>query len=56
MNCQLEPRKEDQGEGVKILGEDLEKLSSFKYLGSLVAEYGNMGMEIKLQMSSGWNR
>ena len=52
----------------KIMGDDLEKVSSFMYLESVVEEDGNMGMEIKQQIcwirktvqevcssGSGWN-
>ena len=47
MDCQFEPREEDQAGSVNITGEDLEKASSFNYLVSMVAEDGNSGMETK---------
>ena len=37
------------------MGEDLEKVNSFKYLGSAVAKDGNIGMEFKQRISSDWN-
>ena len=43
MDCQFECREEDQAGSVKIMGicKDLEKVSSFKYLGSVVTEDRN---------------
>ena len=41
MDCHFRPREEYRAGSLKIMGADLEKVSNFKYLGSVVEEDGN---------------
>ena len=48
---------QDNGQGrepVKILGEELQRVHHFKYLGSSVEETGGMATEITQRMSAAW--
>ena len=48
---------QDNGQGrepVKILGQELQRLHHFKYLGSIVEETGGMTTEIPQRVSAAW--
>ena len=44
----------DQGEGIKIEQAEVKRIKSFKYLGSYVAENGDMDEEISQRIKSAW--
>jgi len=45
----------DGGEIVKLQGEEVAKVSEFKYLGSTVQRNGECGREVKKRVQAGWN-
>ena len=54
MDFNFEQNQEGNREPVKILGEELERVTHFKYLGTSMEEEGGMETEITKRVGAGW--
>ena len=54
MDSNFEQNQQGNREPVKILGEELERVAHFKYLGSSMEEEGGMETEITKRVGAGW--
>ena len=54
MDLIFKQNEQENREPVNILGEELERVTHFKYLGTSIEEEGGMEMEITKRMGEGW--
>ena len=54
MDFNFEQSQQGNREPVKILGEELERVTHFKYLGTSMEEEGGMETEITKRVGAGW--
>ena len=54
MDFNFEQNQQGNREPVKILGEELERVTHFKYLGTSMEEEGGMDIEITKRVGAGW--